>query len=89
VSGVIIFHYTMVSTAEVKTQIAQLEQQLLVASPDEKPQLEEELQDLKSKAQFFPVGGYVVLASSVIAFLPLVTVHGRELMPHQWSLGRC
>jgi len=44
-----------VSTAEVKTQIAQLEQQLLVASPDEKPQLEEELQDLKSKAQFFPV----------------------------------
>jgi len=43
VSGVIIFHYTMVSTAEVKTQIAQLEQLLLVASPDEKPQLEEEL----------------------------------------------
>lgn len=71
VSGVIIFHYTMVSTAEVKTQIAQLEQQLLVASPDEKPQLEEELQDLKSKAQFFPVGGYVVLASSVIAFLAI------------------
>ncbi len=87
VGGILVFHYTMTSTAEVKAQVTQLEEQLAVATPDEASELGEELKDLKSKAQLFPVGGYVVLASSILAFLAILYGSWRRTYTTPVELG--
>jgi thiamine transporter ThiT len=70
--GVGLYTYTMQNTADLKLQVNKLEQEKATATPGTLPDLESQISDLKSKAQLFPVGGYVVLISSIIAFAAIL-----------------